>query len=150
MSEKTTLKESASALADLLEELGKRAAERGVRFSLEAPPASEDRYAGWRICVEVSDAIDAYGVIRLMEEIVVGDSCADDENRWFSEGIYRGVPMRVEWDRHVGAGGEPEDRREVSRAELALEEIQKDLLAAWASICRGLGECSRALQEGGQ
>lgn len=150
MSEKATLKGSASALADLIEEMGQKASERVVRFSLAAPSTASDRSAGWWIYVEVSDALDAYGVIRLMEEIVVGDSCGEDENRWFSEGIYKGVPVRVEWDRHVGAGGEPEDRREVSRAELALEEIQKDLLTAWASICRGLGECSRALQEGEQ
>lgn len=147
MSEKATLKAAVSALSELIEEMGQKAAERSVRFSLAAPSPVLDSSAGWWIYVEVSDALDAYGVIRLMEEIVVGESCGEDGNRWFSEGIYRGVPVRVERDRHVGAGNEPEARREVSRARIALEEIQRDLMAASTSIGHGLGACSLALQE---
>lgn len=180
-SEKTTLKESVSALSELIEELGQKASERVMRFGLEAPPVPEGTSAGWRICVEVSDTLDAYGVIRLME-VREDELFSEDENRWFSEGLYKGVPVRVEWETPLGnvaeqsgdkewkrwfqpsgryqcvpmriqeekpvdAEGKPDDRREVSRARSALEEIQKDLMNASASICRGLGACSLALQE---
>lgn len=142
-----TLKEAVSALADLIEEMGKKAAERAVRFGLEVPSPVLDSSAGWRICVEVSGTLDAYGVIRLMEENSVSDSFGEDENRWFSEGIYKGVPMRVSWEKYLGNEGKTEARREVSRAMLALEEIQRDLMAASTSIGRGLGACSLALHE---
>jgi len=147
MSEKKTLKEAISALADLLEELGQKVSERGARFGLEVSSPVLDSSAGWRIYVEVSDAIDAYGVIRLMGGNIASDYFGEYERRWFSEGIYKGVPMRVSWEKYLGDEGKTEDRREVSRAELALEEIQKELMAASVSIGRGLGACSLALQE---